>query len=81
MPIMEDERVLIPLGAKIVVRKNNAEGTVVRVATNGKWKNMLWHEVVYGLFNRHGWFEAYDLLVLEDYQILSDKARKLERKP
>jgi hypothetical protein len=61
---IEDERVMIPIGEKVIVRKNGAEGRVTRLATNGKWPEMVVHEVVYGLFNRRGWFEAYDLLVL-----------------
>ena len=63
----EDERKPIPIGTKVVVRGSGAEGVVVNTATNGKWTNMFWHKVEYRRFGiaRHGWFEAYDLLVLE----------------
>lgn len=62
---MEGERKLIPVGTKVIVRKNGADGVIVRIARNGKWEEMIEHEVVYGPFKRRGWFEPFDLLVPE----------------
>jgi hypothetical protein len=62
---MDDERKLIPVGTRVVVRDKRAEGVILRIASNGKWSNIIMHEVRYGLFGRTSWFEAYDLLVLE----------------
>jgi hypothetical protein len=63
---MTGERKFLPIGSKVVIRSSGKEGVVVRLASNGKWLDMIMHQIDCGeVLFRKKWYEAYDLLLLE----------------